>query len=97
MLQLSVIASFAHRGLKRLHERDDASGIRTDLRDKVRTILAPLDDARIIDDMRAPGFRLHALKGDRKGYWSVTVKANWRIIFRFGDGDASDVELLDYH
>ncbi len=97
MLQLSVIASFAHRGLKRLHERDDASGIRPDLRDKVRTILAQLDDARIIDDMRAPGFRLHALKGDMKGYWSVTVKANWRIIFGFGDGDASDVELLDYH
>ncbi len=97
MLQLSVIASFAHRGLKRLHERDDASGIGPDLLDKVRTILAQLDDARIIEDMRAPGFRLHALKGDRKGYWSVTVNANRRIIFRFTDGDASDVELLDYH
>ncbi len=92
-----MISGFAHRGLKRLYERDDASGIRPDLLEKVRTILAQLDDARGIDDMRAPGFRLHALKGDRKGYWSVTVKANWRIIFGFADGDASDVELLDYH
>ena len=92
-----MIRSFAHRGLKRLYERGDASGIRPDLLDKVRTILAQLDDAHIIDDMRAPGFRLHALKGDRKGYWSVTVKANWRIIFRIADGDASSVELLDYH
>ena len=74
-----MIRSFAHRGLKRLYERGDASGIRPDLLDKVRTILAQLDDAQIIDDLRAPGFRLHALKGDRKGYWSVSVKTNWRI------------------
>ena len=92
-----MIRSFAHRGLKRLYEREDASGIRPDLLDKIRTILAQLDDAQMIDDMRAPGFRLHALKGDMKGYWSVIVRANWRIIFRFADGDASDVELLDYH
>ena len=92
-----MIGGFAHRGLKRLYERDDASGIRPDLLEKVRTILAQLDDAQTIDDMRAPGFRLHALKGDMKGFWSMTVKANWRIIFRFSGGDASDVELLDYH
>lgn len=92
-----MIRSFAHRGLKRLYERDDASGIRPDLLDKVRTILAQLDDAEIIDDMRTPSFRLHALRGDLKGYWSVTVKANWRIVFKFVDGDASNIELLDYH
>ncbi len=92
-----MITGFAHRGLKRLYERDDASGIRSDLLDKVRTILAQLDDAQTRDDMRAPGFRLHALKGDRKGLWLVTVKANWRVIFRFSGGDASNVELLDYH
>jgi proteic killer suppression protein len=92
-----VISSFGHRGLRRLYERDDASGIRADLLDKVRTILAQLDEAQIIEEMRAPAFRLHALKGDRKGYWAVTVKANWRIIFRFESGEASDVQLLDYH
>lgn len=65
--------------------------------DKVRTILMQLDEARVIEDMRLTGFRLHPLKGDMKGFWSVTVNANWRIIFRFGDGDANDVELIDYH
>ena len=44
-----------------------------------------------------PSYRLHALKGDLKGYWSVRVKANWRIIFRFEEGDAFDVDLVDYH
>ncbi|MBI1357216.1 MAG: peptidase [Acidobacteria bacterium] len=92
-----MIRSFAHKGLKRLYERDDASGIGSDLVDKVRTILLQLDEAQSIDDMRMPGFRLHGLKGDKKGYWSVTVKANWRIIFKFDDAEASDVELLNYH
>lgn len=92
-----MIVSFAHRNLKRLYEHDDVRGIRPDLLGKVCTILALLDEAQLIDDMRMPGLRLHTLKGDRKGYWAVTVKANWRIIFRFEDGDVRDVELLDYH
>jgi addiction module HigA family antidote len=63
----------------------------------VRTILAHLDEAQSIEDMRAPAFRLHALKGDRKGYWSVTVKTNWRIVVRFDGGHAYDVDILDDH
>ena len=47
--------------------------------------------------MRVPGLRLHALKGDLKGYWALTVKANWRILFRFEGSDVHDVELIDYH
>jgi proteic killer suppression protein len=47
--------------------------------------------------MRLISFRLHPLKGDRRGFWSLPVKANWRIIFRFHDGDVRDVELIDYH
>ena len=92
-----MIVGFRHKGLKRLFERDDARGIRPDLLDKVRTILNQLDQARIVEDMRMTSFRLHALKGDMKGFWSVTVSANWRIIFRFIDGDADEVELIDYH
>ena len=92
-----MIRGFRHRGLQRLYDRNDARGIRPDLLAKVRTILAQLDDAETIGDMRAPAFRLHGLKGDMKGYWSVTVKANWRIIFRFEAGEAFDVELSDYH
>lgn len=84
-------------GLKRLFEQDDASRIRPDLVDKIRTILSQLDEAQTIEDMRTTSFHLHALKGDMKGLWSVTVRANWRIIFRFVDGDADDVELIDYH
>ena len=65
--------------------------------DKARTILAQLDEAVTIDDMRLSSFHLHPLKGDMKGLWSVTVRANWRIVFRFADGDADAVELIDYH
>jgi proteic killer suppression protein len=92
-----MIVSFRHKGLKLLFERGDASGIRPNMVDKVRTILIQLDEAGTIEDMRLTSFRLHPLKGDRKGFWSVTVNANWRIIFRLLDGDAADVELVDYH
>jgi len=47
--------------------------------------------------MNLPGYRLHPLKGDLREFWSVTIRANWRIIFRFQGGDAFDVELIDYH
>jgi len=56
-----------------------------------------LDAAGGVEDMRQPYFRLHALKGDLKGFWAVTVRANWRIIFRFEDGNAVEVNFLDYH
>jgi proteic killer suppression protein len=92
-----MIVGFRHRGLKRLFEKDDASGIRPDLLDKVSTILAQLSEARTIEDVRMTSFHLHPLKGDMKGLWSVTVRANWRIVFRFADGDADVVDLVDYH
>jgi len=92
-----VIRSFKHRGLKRLYERDDRRGIRPDLLDVVEDILGRLDEADTEQAMNLPGYRLHPLKGDLKGFWSVTVRANWRIIFRFEAGDAFDVELIDYH
>jgi proteic killer suppression protein len=92
-----MIRSFKHRGLKRLYERGDRSGIRPDLLDIVEDILARLDKADILQAMNLPGYRLHSLKGDLKGLWAVTVRANWRIIFRFEGNDAFDVELIDYH
>jgi proteic killer suppression protein len=92
-----MIVSFRHKGLKRLFENDDASGIRPDLLDRVRTILAQLNEAQTIEDMRMTSFHLHRLKGDMKGLWSATVRANWRIVFRFADGDADAVDLTDYH
>jgi len=92
-----VIRSFKHRGLKRLYEREDRSGIRPDLGDDVEDILFRLDSAHSPQALNLPGYRLHPLKGDMKGFWSVTVRANWRIIFRFEGTDAFDVELIDYH
>ena len=67
------------------------------MRDTVEDILARLDEAESPPAMNLPGYRLHPLKGSLKGFWSVTVQANWRIIFRFDGEHAFDVELIDYH
>ena len=90
-----VIRSFKHRGLKRLFEDGDGRGIRPDLIDTVERILLVLDAATTPQALNIPRYRLHALKGDMKGLWSVTVRANWRIIFCFEGTDAFDVELID--
>lgn len=92
-----MIRSFKHRGLKRLYERGDPSGIRADLREKVVRILTILDVASTPEALDLPGYRLHTLKGPLQGYWAVTVRANWRIIFRMEAADTFDVELIDYH
>jgi toxin HigB-1 len=92
-----MIRSFRHRGLKRLYERGDRSQIRADMLVKVENILAKLDTSNIPEKMDLPGHRLHPLKGDLKGFWAVTVRANWRIIWRFEGEDAVDVDLIDYH
>lgn len=92
-----MIRSFKHRGLKRLYERDDRGGIRPDMVETLEDILARLDEAETPQAMNLPGYRLHPLKGALKGFWSVTVRANWRIVFRFEGVDALDVELTDYH
>jgi len=92
-----VIQSFRHKGLRQLFEKGAAKGIRADHVTKVENILAILNRARRPSDVDLPGFGVHALKGNLKGFWSVTVRANWRIIFRFKDGDVYDVDMLDYH
>jgi len=65
--------------------------------EKLRDILARLDAAFTAEDLDLPGFRLHRLKGELKGYWAVTVRANWRVIFQFEEGDVLDVGYVDYH
>ena len=77
--------------------RDNPSGVRAGQADRIRDVLAHLDRAETPRDLDLPGYRLHALKGDLKGYRSVTISDNWRIIFRFDEGDAFDVDLVDYH
>jgi proteic killer suppression protein len=92
-----MIRSIRHKGLMRLHEEDDPRGVVAEHAVKLRDILARLDAARAVADMDMPGFRLHPLKGEFKGFWAVTVRANWRVIFRFANFDAFDVDYLDYH
>ncbi|MGP0061621.1 MAG: type II toxin-antitoxin system RelE/ParE family toxin [Beijerinckiaceae bacterium] len=97
MLHFFMIESFNHKGLKRLFEDDDRKLLRADLVERISVLLAYLDAAKVIDDLDIPSLRLHPLKGELKGFWAITVRANWRIIFRFADGAASAVELIDYH
>jgi len=92
-----MIRSIRHKGLKRLHEDDDRRGVISEHAEKLRDILARLDAATTAADMNLPGFRLHPLKGELKGFWAVTVRANWRVIFRFDDRDALDLDYVDYH
>ena len=88
---------YASRLLKRLYEEDDPRGVNREHAEKLRDILVRLDAAGVITDMDLPGFRLHPLKGELKGFWAVTVRANQQVIFRFADGDALDVDYIDYH
>lgn len=92
-----MIRSIRHKGLKRLHEDDDARGVISQHALKLRDILARLDAAISVVDLDLPGFRLHSLKGGLKGSWAIIVRANWRVIFRFEDGEAWDVDYIDYH
>ena len=92
-----MIRSIRHKGLKRLHEDDDPRGVLNEHAERLRDILARLDAAGDISDMDLPGFRLHPLKGELRGFWAVTVRANWRVIFRIVNRDAVDVDYIDYH
>lgn len=92
-----MIRLIRHRGLRRLYEDNDPRGVMAERTEKLRDILARLDAARVVADMDLPGFRLHRLRGDLRGYWAVTVRANWRVIFRFVEGEAFDVDYVDYH
>ncbi|MBI2799475.1 MAG: type II toxin-antitoxin system RelE/ParE family toxin [Gammaproteobacteria bacterium] len=93
-----MIQSFRHRGLRRLFEDDDRRRLPVAQVDKITRVLARLNQIMQPQDMDLPGYRLHPLRGDLKGFWSVTIAANWRVIFRCdGAGDVFDVDYLDYH
>jgi len=92
-----MIRSIRHKGLRRLYEDDDSRGVKSGHAEKLRDILARRDAAGTIADMDMPGFRPHPLKGESTGYWAVTVRANWRVIFRVAERDVLDVDDVDYH
>ena len=83
--------------MKQLYERGDRSGIGANMRDRIERILLVLDQAETLNEMDIPGFRLHALTGDRKVTWSIRVTGNWRVTFIFADGNVYDLDLEDYH
>jgi proteic killer suppression protein len=92
-----MIRSFKHRGLKALYDGRTARRVAPDHVARLRDFLAMLDRSRSPQDMNLPGFRLHPLKGDRKGHWSVSVSGNWRVTFRFNGGHAVEIAYVDYH
>lgn len=86
-----------HKGVKKFYETGATSGIQNDHRKKLRLQLAALDTAQTIEDMNIPGYRLHRLKGRRKGVWAIDVSGSWRLTFRFELGHAYDLNYEDYH
>ncbi len=92
-----MVRSFRHKGLQRLFQHDDGSKLPPDMVARIRLILSTLYATQEIESMDIPTFRLHPLKGEMKGFFSVTVRANWRIIFRFEGGEAFDLDFVDYH
>ncbi|WP_420224319.1 type II toxin-antitoxin system RelE/ParE family toxin [Pigmentiphaga litoralis] len=92
-----MIKSFSHKGLERFFHEGSHAGIKAIHARKLKLILAALNEARRIDDVDVPSFRLHELRGQLAGFWAVTVQANWRITFRMLEGDVYVVDYVDYH
>lgn len=92
-----MIRGFRHKGPERFFTKNDRSGIDARQAARIQRLLDRLDAAAKPDDMNLPGYRFHGLKGDRAGFYAVSVSGNWRITFRFADDDAVDVNLEDYH
>jgi proteic killer suppression protein len=94
------LANFCHKGLKQLRDDGSAKGVLPAVADKLQKPLFALETAETLDQVnRFPGWKLHPLKGDRKGIWSLTVTGNYRLIFRYDEemNAASDIDLIDYH
>jgi len=92
-----MLKSFKHKGLERFYIRGTTAGIQVAHAKRLRLILSNLDQAESPADMDLPGLRLHPLRGDKKGVWSVSVSGNWRVTFRFNGRDAEIVNYEDYH
>lgn len=92
-----MIQKIRHKGLKLLYEKGSTAKIDANHADKLRRILARLEESREPEDMNLPGYNLHQLKGNYDGFYSVKVSGNWRVVFRFEDGHATDVGFVDYH
>lgn len=92
-----MIKSLKHKGLKTFFETGSTKGIQSIHTKRLNLLLGALDAINQIEDLNAPSFRLHKLSGDKKELWSITVQANWRITFKFENGNVYVVDYLDYN
>ena len=92
-----MIKSFTHKGLRKFFETGSFVGIQPGHKQNLRMKLIGLDTATCLEDMNSPGWRLHSLSGNREGFWAIDVSRNWRIVFKFSDGNAFIVDYEDYH
>lgn len=92
-----MIRSFRHKGLRRFFLSGVRSGIPVEHVQRLARQLRRLDKAMRADDMNMPGWKFHRLRGDRSAQWAIAVSGNWRLVFRFKDGHAYDVDCVDYH
>jgi toxin HigB-1 len=95
-----LLVRFGHKGLRQLYETGKAKGVPPAVADKLRKLLFALETAESLGQLEMfPGWKLHPLKGDLKGFWSLTVTGNWRLIFHYNEqgNTASDLDLIDYH
>ncbi|MBU2491113.1 MAG: type II toxin-antitoxin system RelE/ParE family toxin [Bacteroidetes bacterium] len=93
-----MIESIIHKGLRLLWEKDDSSKLPSIQLEKIRRILTVLDTIKTLEPVRQiPGYKLHSLSGDLKGYWSISITGNYRIIFRIENEIVYDVNYIDYH
>ena len=94
------LVHFRHKGLRHLHEDGNAKGVPSAMVDKLRKLLFALETAETPEQVgRFPGWKLHPLKGELRGSWSLTVTGNWRLVFRYDEqtNTASEIDLVDYH
>ncbi len=92
-----MIKTIKHKGLKLFYEKGDRSKLPASMIGRIEEILTALHMAKDIEEMNFASYRLHQLSGRRKGEWSITVRANWRIVFRFENENAFNVDFVDYH
>ena len=92
-----MIKSFKHKGLEKYYKSGTTKGIQSIHVKRLRMQLAVLDTALTIEDIDIPGYRMHALKGDRQSIWSISVSGNWRLTFEFNDGNVHILNYEDYH
>lgn len=96
-IQCFVIVGFRHKGLEALYVDGSKKGVQAAHVDKLLRLLTALDVAQSADDLSIPSFRLHRLKGELAGHWSMWVNGNWRVTFRFIKTDVELVDYQDYH